>query len=180
MTPVTVFAFRQMIPDTVLTTKLMNTKIRRFRTEFLHTPPHRLSLRAALEIDRLHALLVLFFGQLFIEYAVLFLIQPCAPETIAAPKAVLAELAVTAVGAVLAEVCHVAVRAIDAFRAPLAAHAERQTAAADAFAGVAGVVHVFRVENAEAVVTILRPHRFGVLAVFRAKMDDVIARFAQN
>lgn len=92
---------------------------------------------------------------MLVEDAILFLIKADAAEAIAAAEAVFAELAVATVGAVLAIVGHVAVGAVDTFRAPLAAETECETATADTFAGVTRVVHVFGIENTEAVVTIL-------------------------
>jgi len=52
------------------------------------------------------------------------LIQAYAAETVFAAKAVLAKLDFGAVAAILAIIGHVTVYAINAFRAPLAVHAE--------------------------------------------------------
>ena len=117
---------------------------------------------------------------MLIKNAILFLIETDASETVATSETILAELTLAAVGAVLAVVRHIAVGAVDAFRAPFAPHAERESAAADALARVASVVHVFRVENAEAVVAILGAHRFGELAVLGTKVNNVVSRLAQK
>ncbi|MSU74847.1 hypothetical protein EXS57_03695 [Candidatus Kaiserbacteria bacterium] len=154
MATVTVLTFREMVADTVLAAELMHAEVRRFGAEHLYPVLHHLTLRTALQVYRLHALFVIFLGELLIEDAVLLLVETYASETVAAPKAIFTELAVTTVGAVLAEIRHIAVGAVNALRTPFATYAERQPATADAFAGVACVVDVFRVEDTETVVTI--------------------------
>ncbi len=74
-------------------------------------------------------MLILVFRQLFIEEAVLLLVQANAAEAIAAAETVLAELALTAIGAVLAVVHHVAVRTVDTLGAPLTSNTYRKTTA---------------------------------------------------
>ncbi len=106
------------------------------------------------------------------------MVEPDTAEAIAAAKTIFAELAVATVGAVLGVVRHVAIGAVDAFGAPFATDAERESAAAHALAGVASVVHIFGIEDAKAVVAILAAHRFREVAVFRAVLDKVIARFS--
>ena len=111
---------------------------------------------------------------------ILLLVEADTAETVAASKAVFAELALTAVGAILTVVRHVTVGTVDTFRTPFAADAEGEPAAADALAGVAGVVHVLGVEDAEAVVAIFRSDRLGIVTVLRAILNQVVAGFTQK
>ena len=125
----------------------------------------------------LQAFRVFFFRELLVEKTVGLVPKPDAPETITAPETVLTKLTLSAVGTVLRVIHHVTVRTIDAFCTPFAADAKRKTAAADALAGVASVVHIFRVENAEAVVAILGSDCLRKITIFGTILDEVVPRF---
>lgn len=180
MTAIAVFAFRQMIADAIFAAELMHAEVRRLRTELHDLISDRTALLATLQIDRLYPFFVFFFGQLFIENAVLLLVQADAPEAVAATEAVSAKLAITAVGTVLTVVSHITIRTVDALGTPLAAQTEREAAAADALTGVACEVHVFGVEDPEAVVAILGAHGFREITVLGPVLDQVVTRFAQK
>ncbi len=97
---------------------------------------------------------------------VFLLVQATAAEAVAAAEAFFAEEAVGTVLAVLGVMAAVAFLAIYTLCAPFALHAEGDAVAATTLARVAGVVHVLAVEDAEAVVTVLRlEHGVGIVAV---------------
>jgi hypothetical protein len=149
-----------------------------FFSKFFHSPANQIPLRAAAKIQRFHTLLIFLFAQLFIEHTVLFLVLADTSETIAASEAVFAKLTLSAVLTVLGIIDHVAARAIDTLRAPLATDAEGEAAATHTLSRVTGVVHIFRIEDPEAVVAILRLHRrIRIVAVLGTDLLQVIPRF---
>ena len=163
-----------MITDAVFTTELMKSEIRHLRPELLYPFQNRRSLLTTLQIDRSNPLLILFFGELLIEDAELLLVQTNTSEAVATPEAIFAELALSTIGTVLSVINHVAVCAVCALGAPLAPEAECKPATADTFPGVTSVVHVLRVEDAKAVITILATDRFCKVAVLCTVLNEVV------
>lgn len=86
-------------------------------------------------------------------------------------------MAVATIRAILTIVGHVAIRTVDALRAPLATETEREATATDALAGVACIVHVFGIEDAEAVVAILGSHGLRKITILGPVLDQVVAGF---
>ena len=123
---------------------------------------------------------ILFFGKLFIEDAVLLLVQTDTTETVVAAKAIFAKLTLATVGTVLTVIRHVTVGTVDTLCAPFTTHAERESAATNAFARVASVVHILGIEDTEAVVAILGSHRFREFTILRTILDDIISRLTQK
>jgi hypothetical protein len=108
----------------------------------------------------------------------LLLIQTDASEAVAAAEAIFAVLRLAAILAVLTVIAGVARCAVDAFRTPFAGNAECQTGARYAFAGIAGVVDIFGIKNAEAVVTVTGLHCcIRIIAVIGANLLEVVAWF---
>ncbi len=176
MAPVTVFALGKMVARAIFATELMHSKVGCSRTQFFHLLPDGLTLAGTREIEGLQSLLVFFFGELFIENAVLLLVQPHASETIAASKTIFAKLAFPAVRTILAVISHITVRTVNALHAPFAPDAKRETAATDALSRIASIVDIFRVEDPETIVTILRAHRFRILTVLGPILNESVPR----
>ena len=174
---VAAFAFRQVIADAILAAELVHGEVGDLLANVVHALPYGFPVRGAPEIDGCDALAVFRFGQLLVEHAEFLLVEPGAAEAIRTAEAILAEFAIAAIAAILAPVAHVAFRAIDAFVAPLALHAEREPAATRTLARVSGIVHILAVEDAEAVVAILRLHGgIRVITILRPHLLEVVAR----
>lgn len=169
-----------MIPHAVFTAELMKSEIRYLSPELLYPFQNRRSLRATLQIDRSNPLLILFFRELFIEDAKLFLVQADTPEAITATEAIFTKLTVTTVGTVLCVINHVTVRAVCALGAPLTAQAKSETTTADAFPRVASVVHVLGIKDTEAVIAIFATDGLCEVAIVGTSLDEVVPRFTQK
>lgn len=121
------FALGQMIADAVLATELMNAEIWHMFADFVDALMDGSTVRGALKLDSRQTLVVFLSAELLVEHAVFLLVQTRAAEAIRTAEAILAETAVTAVAAILAIVTHVASRAVNALRTPLAIRTERET-----------------------------------------------------
>jgi hypothetical protein len=154
-----VFTFRNVIAGAIFGHSLMEGGERGFAFQRFHLCLDEGEVIGIGEIELGDFLHIFFFAERLVEEVILFLIEPHTAETIFAAVTVLAVLAFGAVLAVLAEVAAVAIDAIDAFGAPLTIHAKRHAATVTAFAGITTVVHIFAVENAEAVIAVFRLHR---------------------
>ncbi len=177
----TSFALRKVIADAVLAAELLNTQVRSCSPHLLDSCSDPLAMHGIAEIDGLDAALVLLLRELLIPHAVLLLEEPGTTEAIRTPEAVLAEPTISAISAVLTVIAHVTGEAIDALGTPFAVGAEREPRTARALAGITTVVHIFAVEDPEAVVAI-----FGLQScinettILRTHLLHIVTRFFEE
>jgi len=109
---ITALALGEVVAGAVFCHELVRCQIGVSGAQFLYALHYKLTVGVILQMKFLHSLPILVLRQLFVEEAVLFLVQSHATKTILTSKAITAKLAGTAVLAVAAVATPVAFRTV--------------------------------------------------------------------